>query len=95
MGTLHTLPSGADDEPARELTLSERVAWVNAYERSIVASEGAVVIEIESEHGVDPVFRRRHKDPVFPDCRTGRTFAGEREFPGHRIDTPLGRVVAA
>ena len=47
MGTLHTLPSGADNEPARELTLSERVAWVNAYERSIVASEGAVVIEIE------------------------------------------------
>ncbi len=47
MGTLHALRANGGDGSARELTLSERVAWVNSYERSIVSDEGAVVLEIE------------------------------------------------
>ena len=47
MGTLHALRADGGDGSARELTLSERVAWVNSYERSIVSDEGAVILEIE------------------------------------------------
>ena len=47
MGTLHALRASRSDGDARELTLSERVAWVNSYERSIVDDEGAVVLELQ------------------------------------------------
>lgn len=36
-------PSRAED---RELTLSERVAWVNAFERSLRREDGSVVLEL-------------------------------------------------
>lgn len=45
--------SGVDDEQtsqddeSRDLTLSERVAWVNAFERSLRREEGSIVLELE------------------------------------------------
>ncbi|MGI9666656.1 MAG: hypothetical protein ACR2N2_06075 [Acidimicrobiia bacterium] len=44
---VHETTFGDSPDDAKELSLSDRVEWVNAYERSIVSSGEGIVLEID------------------------------------------------
>lgn len=80
-------PSQGDTADERSLTLSERVAWATAYERSITTVDGSTIIELtvfpiepESElpaTGFDKGPLQRLRRSLLPD-RSNRTTSGRK-----------------